>query len=345
VDVRRARRQGAVQRDDTPFADLPGGERQCTVRRYGLFSGTKHRGPLTDQPHALAVGFVGLGRMGQAIAARVLGGGHDLVVHNRTAAKAAELEQAGARVAASPAAACEAREVVITMLANDDALIEVALGPGGLRDHLPAGAIHMTMGTHGVATIRALADAHERAGQTLVAAPVLGRPDVAAAGRLGIVAGGPPDAVARCEPLFEVIGRRTFHAGPRPESATAIKLANNLTLGCAIEVMGEAFSLVRKYDVEPGTFQDVLVDGLFSSPAYEVYGRIIVEEAYDNVGFTADLGLKDANLVLAAADLARLPLPSVNAWRDRLLSAIAHGHGDQDWAVVAREQSQAGGLP
>jgi 3-hydroxyisobutyrate dehydrogenase-like beta-hydroxyacid dehydrogenase len=344
VDVRARNGTGAVQPDDTPFAERPGGERQCTVRRYGLFSRTKHPDALTDRPPALAVGFVGLGRMGQAIAGRVLGGGHDLVVHNRTRAKAAELEQAGARVAATPAAACDGREIVITMLANDDALTEVALGEGGLRDHLPAGAIHMTMGTHGVATIRGLADAHEQAGQTLVAAPVLGRPDVAATGRLGIVAGGPPDAVARCQPLFELIGRRTFHAGPRPESATAIKLANNLTLGCAIEVMGEAFSLVRKYDVEPSTFQDVLVDGLFSSPAYEVYGRIIVEEAYDNVGFTAELGLKDANLVLAAADLARLPLPSVNAWKDRLLSAIAHGHGEQDWAVVAREQSRAGGL-
>ena len=294
----------------------------------------------------LRVGFVGLGRMGSAIAGRVLGGGHDLVAHNRTprTTGAAELERGGARIAPDIAGACAQRELVITMLANDDALREVALGPGGLREHLAPGAIHMTMGTHGVQTIVELAAAHDEAGQVLLHVPVLGRPDAAAAGQLGIVTGGPDDALALAAPLFEVIGRRVFHAGPRPESATAIKLANNLMLGCAIEVMGEAFSLVRKFGVDPAVFDDVLVEGLFGGIAHRVYGKIIVEESYDDVGFTAALGLKDANLALAAGDFARLPLPSVNAWRDRLLSAIAHGNGELDWAVVAREQAQAGGL-
>ena len=292
----------------------------------------------------MKVAFLGIGRMGSAIASRVLGGGHDLVVYNRTSGKTAELEAAGAGVAPSIAAACSEREVVMTMLADDGALSAVVLEPGGLRESLPAGAIHVVMGTHGVATVRALAAAHAQAGQILVAAPVLGRPDVAAAGKLGIVTAGPPEAVAFCQPLFEVIGRRTFDAGPAPEGATAVKLANNFLLGCAIEVMGEAFSLARSYEVAPEVLYDVMTDGLFSAPAYNVYGKIIAEEAYDNVGFTADLGLKDANLILAAADLARVPLPSANAWRDRLLGAIAHGDGGKDWAVVALEQARASGL-
>ena len=300
---------------------------------------------MSARPDALEVGFVGLGRMGTAIAARLLEAGHDLAVYNRTRARAEELAAAGARVCADVACACEDRAVVITMVADDAALREVALGPDGILEHLGRGAIHLTMGTHGVQTVRALAAAHAEAGQTLVAAPVLGRPEAVAAGRLGIVAGGERGAVARCEPLFAAIGRRTFHAGPAPESASAIKLANNLLLGCAIEAMGEAFSLARSYDVEPEVLYDVLVDGLFSGAAHQVYGRIIAQEAYDEVGFTAELGLKDANLALAAADLARLPLPSVNAWRDRLLGAIAHGDGALDWAVVAREQARAGGLP
>jgi 3-hydroxyisobutyrate dehydrogenase-like beta-hydroxyacid dehydrogenase len=87
-----------------------------------------------------------------------------------------------------------------------------------------------------------------------------------------------------------------------------------------------------------------MTDGLFAAPAYKVYGQIMVDESYDQVGFTADLGLKDANLVLAAAGLARLPLPSANVLRDRLLGAVAHGDGARDWAVVAREQARAGGL-
>lgn len=292
----------------------------------------------------MKVGVVGLGRMGQALARRVLGGGHDVVAYNRSPEKAAAVATAGARVAASIAGACEARDVVITMLADDSALDEVALGGGGVRESLPAGAIHLAMGTHGVAALRALAKAHAEAKQILVSAPVLGRPDVAAAGQLGIIVAGPADAVARCRPLFQVIGRRTYDAGTEPEAAAAIKLATGFVLGCAIEAMGEAFSLVRKHGVMPQVLYDVLTEGLFAAPAYKVYGKIIVDEAYDGVGFTAQLGLKDVNLVLAAANSARVPLPSANALRDRLLGAIAHGEGERDWAVIAREQGRASGL-
>jgi 3-hydroxyisobutyrate dehydrogenase-like beta-hydroxyacid dehydrogenase len=292
----------------------------------------------------MRVGFIGIGRMGRAIAGRILTGEHDLVVYNRTPGKTDELAQAGARVAASVAEACEGREVVVTMVADDAALEEVALGPGGIRDSLAEGAIHMTMGTHGVGTFQGLTAAHAAAGQTFVAAHAVGRPDVAAAGQIGLIVGGPPDAVARCAPLFTVIGRRTFDAGHEPASAAAVKLANNFVLGCAIEVMGEAFSLARKYDVDPQVLYELMTEGLFAAPAYKVYGKIIVDEAYDEVGFSADLGLKDANLVLVAAGLAGLPLPSANVLRDRLLGAVARGEGGKDWAIVARVQARAGGL-
>jgi 3-hydroxyisobutyrate dehydrogenase-like beta-hydroxyacid dehydrogenase len=292
----------------------------------------------------MKVGFIGLGRMGQGIAGRVLHGGHELVVYNRTREKAAELVKAGAKIADSIAAACAGREVMMTMLADDAALEQVVRGDAGLLQSMPQGAIHVVMGTHGVAMIRELKQAHARAGQTLVAAPVLGRPDVAAAGQLGVVVAGPADAVNRCRALFEVIGRRIFEAGIEPEGATAIKLANNFTLACAIQAMGEAFSLVRKHGVAPQTLYDVMTEGLFSAPAYKVYGKIIVDEAYDKPGFTTLLALKDADLALAAAGAARVPLPSVNAVRDRLLGAIAHGDGEKDWAVMALEQARASGL-
>jgi 3-hydroxyisobutyrate dehydrogenase-like beta-hydroxyacid dehydrogenase len=292
----------------------------------------------------MRVGFIGIGRMGRAIAGRILTGDHDLVVHNRTPGRTDELEQAGARVATSIAQACEDREVVVTMVADDAALEEVALRAGGIRDSLPEGAIHMTMGTHGVGTFQGLTAAHAAAGQTFLAAHAVGRPDVAAEGQIGIIVGGPPGAVERLAPLFEVIGRRTFDAGHDPASAAAVKLANNFVLGCAIEVMGEAFSLVRKYGVDPQVLYELMTEGLFAAPAYKVYGKIMVDESYDKVGFSADLGLKDANLVLAAAGLTGLPLPSANVLRDRLLGAVAHGEGPLDWAVVARVQARAGGL-
>jgi 3-hydroxyisobutyrate dehydrogenase-like beta-hydroxyacid dehydrogenase len=292
----------------------------------------------------MKVGFIGLGRMGQAMAARLIGGGHELVVYNRTPEKASELVKSGARLASSVSAACEGREVVITMVTDDAALREVTLTKGGVRESIAEGVIHLTMGTHSTAAIRDIAAIHVKANQMLVAAPVLGRPDMAASGQLGIVAAGPADALQKCDPLFQLMGRRTFHAGAKPEQASVIKLANNFLLGCAIESMSEGFSLVRKYGVVPQVFYEVMTESLFAAPAYKVYGKIIVDESYDRVGFTTLLGLKDFNLIMAAADLARVPLPSGNAFRDRLLSAVAHGNGEKDWSVVAREQANASGL-
>lgn len=292
----------------------------------------------------MKVGLIGLGRMGTAMARRVLAAGHDLLVYNRTPQKAGDLVQAGARAVASVSAACADREVLITMVADDSALQEVALASGGVRDSLPSGASHVAMGTHGVAAIRALEAAHVAVRQGFIAAPVLGRPEAVDAGKLGIVAAGPADALATCAPMFRAIGGRVFHAGHRPEGAAAIKLANNFVLGCCIEALGEAFALARKYEVAPMLLFEVLTEGLFAAPAYETYGSIIAEERYEHVGFSARLGLKDMNLVLAAADTARVPLPSANVVRDRLLSAIAHGDGDRDWSVIAREQARASGL-
>src|SRR5262249_39399066 len=161
-------------------------------------------------------------------------------------------------VASSVANLCERSDVVVTMLVEDATVIDVVLCARGMRDSLPAQAIHLAMGTYGMSAIRTLADAHAKANQVLVAAPVLGRPDLAAAGQLGIVAAGPADAVQRCEPLLQLMGRRVFQAGLKPESATAIKLANNLVLGAAIVAQAEAFSLVRKYDVSPQVMYDVM---------------------------------------------------------------------------------------
>jgi 3-hydroxyisobutyrate dehydrogenase-like beta-hydroxyacid dehydrogenase len=290
------------------------------------------------------VGFIGLGRMGQGMARRILEGGHKLAVYDIAAPRVAELAAAGATAAATVAEACRHRDVVVTMLVEDSTVVEVALRPGGIRGSLPAGSIHLAMGTYGVAAIRTLASAHAEANQFLVAAPVLGRPDLAASGQLGIVAAGSKDALHRCEPLLEVIGRRIFHAGAEPEAATVVKLANNLVLGCAMIAMAEGFSLIRKYGVDPQVLYEVMTEGLFSAPAYKGYGKTMVEQKYDPPGSPITVGLKDANLIQAAADLARVPLPAFNVYRDRLLGAVAHGDGDKDQAALAREQARACGL-
>ena len=292
----------------------------------------------------MRIGLVGLGRMGRGMGARLLSGSHELVVYNRTAGKAGDLEKAGATAASTVAAACKDREIVISMVADDAALNDVTLGAGGIRASLSKDAVHVAMGTHSAGAIQTLAAAHAEKGQAFVAAPVLGRPDAAAAGQLVIVAAGPSAALRKCEPAFSLMGRKTVEAGAAPEAALAIKLANNFVLGCAIETMAEGFALVRKYGVNPQVFYDVMTEGLFAAPAYKVYGKLMVDSSYDKPGFTTRLGLKDIKLALAAAELVNVPLPSGSVVRDRLVGAIAHGDGDKDWAVLGREQARACGL-
>lgn len=292
----------------------------------------------------MKVGFIGLGRMGQAMARRLLEAGHEVGVFNRSPEKLKELVAVGAKQVQSMAEAATFGEAVFTMVTDDAAIDEVAHQDDGLLHALPKGGIHICCGTHGVGIIRRLATEHQGKGQVLIAAPILGRPEQVLAGAVGIVVGGPAEAIKRCAPLFAAIGRRTFEAGSEPAAATAIKLANNFVLGCAIEAMGEGISLVRKYGVAPEVFYDVMTDGLFASPAYKVYGKIIVDESYDKVGQMAVNGLKDANLALAAGEAVGVPLPSGNVWRDRLVAAAGRGDGDKDWAVMALEQARASGL-
>ena len=282
--------------------------------------------------------------MGQAMVERLIAAGHDVCIYNRTAAKLAPLVALGARAAASIAETAAHAGLVITMLADDAALRTVTGGDGGLLHTLPAGGVHVAMGTHDVRVMTSLAASHAAAAQTLVAAPVLGRPDAVTAGRLGIIVGGEPGAVTRCLPLFEALGRRTFRAGDAPGAASTMKLANNFLLACAIEALGEAFSLVEKHGGHPAVFQEMISDGLFASPAYNIYSKIILEKGWDTVGFTVALGLKDVNLALAAGGYAGVPLPSANVCRDRLLGAVAHGDEQRDWAAMALEQARASGL-
>jgi 3-hydroxyisobutyrate dehydrogenase-like beta-hydroxyacid dehydrogenase len=291
----------------------------------------------------MKVGFIGTGRMGGAMVGRLLAAKHEVGVYNRTPAKAKPLADQGAKIVASIADAARYGDVVYTMLADDSALEDVVFRQG-LLDALPKGGIHVCAGTHGIPVIKKLKAAHSEKGQALVCAPMMGRPELVSSGTAGVFASGPADAMAKCKPLFDALGRKTFEGGADPEAATAMKIANNFVLGCAIEAMGEGFALTRKYGVDTSVFYDVMTDGLFNCSAYKVYGKIMVDESYSKVGQMAVLGLKDANLALEAGNIAAVPLPSGNVWRDRLVGAVAHGDGDKDWAVMALEQARASGL-
>jgi 3-hydroxyisobutyrate dehydrogenase-like beta-hydroxyacid dehydrogenase len=292
----------------------------------------------------MKVGFIGLGRMGQVMARRLLDGGHEVGVYNRTVEKLKPLTDHGAKAMASIKAAANFGEAVFTMLTDDAAILDVVGQAGGIKESLPKGGVHICAGTHSVAAIQRLTALHAAAGQVLIATPVLGRPEVVAAGNASLLVGGPKASADRLWPLFTAIAGRVIDSGAEPITASAIKIANNFVLGCAIEALGEGFALTRKYGVAPDVFYSVLADGLFNCWAYKTYGKFIAEEKYLPAGQRAVTGLKDANLALAAGEAVGVPLPSGNVWRDRLVGAVAHGEGEHDWAVMAKDQARASGL-
>jgi len=301
------------------------------------------RAPLVYLEH-MKISFIGLGNMGLPMARHLLQAGHKLTVYNRTPARADQLKQFKPVVGDSPAAAGRDAEVLVTMVADDAALEDVMLGPQGALAGLPRGAIHVSMSTISPALSRRLAERHTAAGQTYVAAPVFGRPDAAEAKKLWIVAAGPADALERCRPALEAMGQGVIVAGADPPRANVIKLAGNFLLAAAIEAMGEAFALARKYGVAPIELLDIVNGRLFRSPIYENYGNLIAEERYEPAGFKLKYGLKDIRLALGAADDVAAPMPLASLIRDRYLSAVARGWGDIDWAGLARIAAADAGL-
>lgn len=289
------------------------------------------------------IGFIGLGNMGRGIAENLLKAGNTLVVYNRTRARAEPLGSKGARIAATPAECCKG-DFVFTMLADDAAVEAVALGDGGIVATLPRNAIHVSLSTISVALSNRLAEAHARAGSEYVAAPVFGRPEAAAAAKLFVVAAGPAAVLARCQPLFDAIGQRTYVMGEKPAAANAVKLAGNFMLASVVESLGEALALVRKHGIPPAQFLDLITSSVFTAPAYKIYGAIIAEEKFKPGGFLLPLGLKDIRLALAAAEAVNVPLPLASLVRDHMIAALAHGYGEMDWSVIGKIAMENAGL-
>lgn len=291
----------------------------------------------------LEVGFIGLGNMGAAMARNLIKAGHRVTVYNRTRAKAEALANEGARVAERVADACRGA-ALITMLADDATVEAVLLGGGGVGQSLAAGAIHISMSTISVALSERLEQMHRHAGQTYVAAPVFGRPEAAAAAKLFIVAGGPAQAIEKCQPLFDAMGQKTFVIGDKPSGANLVKLSGNFLIAATIESLSEATALIRKSGIDPHRFVEILTGTLFSAPVYSSYGAIIADEKYEPAGFKMALGLKDIRLALAAAEALQVPMPTASLVRDRLISGLARGEGDADWAALARIAARDSGL-
>jgi 3-hydroxyisobutyrate dehydrogenase-like beta-hydroxyacid dehydrogenase len=293
----------------------------------------------------MKLGFIGLGRMGAAMAANLVKAGHDVSLFNRSPGKGSSLVELGAHEAADVAGACGG-DAVITMLADDDAASDIALGPGGLIESLPKGAIHLSMSTISVALSKCLTQAHAKAGQRYVAAPVFGRPDAAAAAKLFIVAAGDAATIDVCQPLFRAMGQQTFPIGTEPSAANLVKLSGNFLMASAIEALGEAVALIGKAGIDRHAYIELLTSSIFNSPVYKIYGGLIAQGKFEPAAFAAPLGYKDIRLALAAAERLRVPMPLGSLLHDRFLRLLAQGGNHLDWSAVGGLAAQdAGDFP
>jgi 3-hydroxyisobutyrate dehydrogenase-like beta-hydroxyacid dehydrogenase len=293
----------------------------------------------------MKIGFIGLGMMGSGMARNLIKAGHTVTVFNRTRSRAEELQQTGAAIVArNPAEAASSAEVLITMLADDAAIVDAILGPGRALLSLPAGAVHVGMSTISVAMSRRLQAEHRENQQYYVAAPVFGRPEASEAAKLFIVAAGPAKQIQRCQILFDVMGQKTFIVDEDAPAANVVKITGNFLISTVIESLAEAMSLVRKSGVDANKFLDVLTGSLFGSPIYKNYGAMIAANRFEPVGFKLPLGFKDNKLVLAAAEEVAVPMPMATLVHDRFVNAIGQGLTEADWVAIARISFQDAGL-
>lgn len=290
----------------------------------------------------MKIAFLGLGTMGLPMAANLVKAGYQVQGWNRSAGPGEKLSALGAINAATAPDAAKDADVLISMLADDNATRSTLL-EGNVLATLKPGAVHINMATISVDLAVELARLHQARNVGYLAAPVLGRVNVAEAGQLNILAAGERALLAKVQPLLDVLGQKTWPLGERPEQANAAKLAVNFMIASAIGTMGEAVALVQGHDVDKGDFIDLITSSLFAAPVYKGYGQAIATETFEPAGFKLALGLKDVRLAQDAGERVNVPLAIAGTLRAALVESLAHDEGHLDWAALARTAARRAG--
>lgn len=275
------------------------------------------------------VGFLGLGTMGSGMSGRLLESGVDVLAWNRSKDSVAKLVAKGATEAAEARDALAA-EISFSMLANDAAADQV-LAP----ENLTAGTTHVNMASISPELATKLEARFAEAGVHYAGAPVLGRPQVAAAGELNILAAGPPDVLETAQPYFDILGKKTWNFGVATANASSIKAICNYMLIQAHQALGEGITMAERLDVDPSLLVDLLTSTFVGGPAYTVYGPIIAKQEYTPAAFTMTLGRKDLGLVEQVAEATNTRLPSMPALKAVYDRALEEGMADYDWSAIA----------
>jgi 3-hydroxyisobutyrate dehydrogenase-like beta-hydroxyacid dehydrogenase len=289
------------------------------------------------------VGFIGLGRMGAAMARNILKAGFDLTVYNRTQAKMKPLVDEGAAGADSPREAASGADAVLTCLMDDCSVLDSVNGEEGLLAGLRRGAVHVGTTTVSPRCASQLAELHAARGSHYVAAPVAGRPDAAEAGQLLTFTAGDEEVIAKCERLFRAYSQAAMRVAPEHGVANSLKIAINYMGVSFLELMGELYAFGERSGIEP-RFLDLLMKTMFGPPALHAYADRIRTRDFDDVGFELVSGLKDVELMLEASREARVAFPYANIIHDKLLAAIAHGLGKKDWSAFYEVTRMNAGL-
>ena len=313
-----------------------------THETLSLQNGATAKSSPVELPALRKIGFVGLGRMGSAMAANLAASEFGVVGFVRQAEEKDRLVKLGISPTLNMADlfGCD---IVISMLPDDAAVCSVVFGPEGLARGMKPGAIHLSMSTIGTDAASSAAKEHARHAQGYVAAPVFGNPDAAKNSQLFVIAAGAAADVARCRPLLEKLGQRIFTIGDDPAHANLIKLFGNMMTATTLEMLGESIAALRRRGLDPQLFVDILTNTMFAGRAHKIYGNRIVHQDYAP-GFAMPLAFKDVRLALAEAKYAGVPMPSVEVVRDRMTAGIARGHADLDWSglgLIADEEASA----
>jgi 3-hydroxyisobutyrate dehydrogenase-like beta-hydroxyacid dehydrogenase len=279
----------------------------------------------------MRIAFLGTGQMASAIIPLLLKNGHDVTVWNRTAAKLAPLVEQGAKAAGTPSEAVSQSEVIFTMLLDDASMEDVVLGAGGFIGAMPEGAVHVSLSTISVELSQKLTLEHTARKREFVAAPVFGRPNVAAEGKLWIVTAGKQEALARVQPLLEHFSRGVTVVGEKPYKAHALKLGGNFLITAMIASLSEGFIYAESQSIDPALYLQAVNDALFRSPFYEAYAKVMLHPP-ERPGATIAIGEKDTRLFREAAAATHTRTPLADHFQEQLHDASEAGLRDRDWA-------------
>ena len=287
----------------------------------------------------MKIGFLGTGAMGIPMALRLLGAGHELRVWNRSEGRIEPLLREGAIAAGTPAEAELGSDAVVTMLFDDAAHEDVLFGANALLDALEPGALHISCSTISVALSERLTTEHARRGVDFVAAPVFGRPNVAAEGRLWTIAAGTDKAVERARPVLEAFSRGISVIGPDPRQAHALKLGGNFMIAAMIHTITESFVYAQSQGIEPMKFLEAVNSALFQSPFYAAYANVILNPP-EAPGATMALGQKDVNMLRAAASDRGVRITLADQLAEIFAEATNAGLSGMDWPVGQYRMAQ-----